>query len=152
MVADRGWLQTKGGGERYRGRATGDGEGRSGKTAPACKKVVDIRKMLCYYMDSRAGVAELADAYGSGPYGGNPVKVQVLSPAPCILRPCGAFFISKDCFRANIRAARSTTSQCRTSFAASTPWPRAFAERCGLPTCTYAIIKAIMCDGKGGYR
>lgn len=29
-----------------------------------------------------AGVAELADAYGSGPYGGNPVKVQVLSPAP----------------------------------------------------------------------
>lgn len=29
-----------------------------------------------------AGVAELADAYGSGPYGGNPMKVQVLSPAP----------------------------------------------------------------------
>jgi hypothetical protein len=29
-----------------------------------------------------AGVAELADAYGSGPYGGNSMKVQVLSPAP----------------------------------------------------------------------
>ena len=29
-----------------------------------------------------AGVAELADAYGSGPYGGNPMEVQVLSPAP----------------------------------------------------------------------
>ncbi len=28
---------------------------------------------------NHAGVAELADAYGSGPYGGNPVKVQVLS-------------------------------------------------------------------------
>ena len=27
-------------------------------------------------------MAELADAYGSGPYGGNPMKVQVLSPAP----------------------------------------------------------------------
>ncbi len=31
---------------------------------------------------TNAGVAELADAYGSGPYGGNPMKVQVLSPAP----------------------------------------------------------------------
>ena len=29
-----------------------------------------------------AGVAELADAYGSGPYGLRPMKVQVLSPAP----------------------------------------------------------------------
>ena len=35
---------------------------------------------------NHAGVAELADAYGSGPYGGNPVKVQVLSPAPLIER------------------------------------------------------------------
>ena len=41
-----------------------------------------------------AGVAELADAYGSGPYGGNPVKVQVLSPAPRTLRPSGAFFVT----------------------------------------------------------
>ncbi len=31
---------------------------------------------------SCAGVAELADAYGSDPYGGYPMKVQVLSPAP----------------------------------------------------------------------
>lgn len=29
-----------------------------------------------------AGVAELADAYGSGPYGGNSLGVQVPSPAP----------------------------------------------------------------------
>ena len=35
---------------------------------------------------NHAGVAELADAYGSGPYGGNPVKVQVLSPAPLIVK------------------------------------------------------------------
>ena len=35
-------------------------------------------------LQSHAGVAELADAYGSGPYGGNPMKVQVLSPAPSI--------------------------------------------------------------------
>ena len=34
-----------------------------------------------------AGVAELADAYGSGPYGGNPMKVQVLSPAPRTRQP-----------------------------------------------------------------
>ena len=42
---------------------------------------------------NHAGVAELADAYGSGPYGGNPVKVQVLSPAPLIERaPAMGFF------------------------------------------------------------
>ena len=35
---------------------------------------------------AHAGVAELADAYGSGPYGGNPVEVQVLSPAPLSFR------------------------------------------------------------------
>ena len=29
-----------------------------------------------------AGMAELADAYGSGPYGGNFMQVQVLFPAP----------------------------------------------------------------------
>ncbi len=29
-----------------------------------------------------AGMAELADAYGSGPYGGDFVQVQVLFPAP----------------------------------------------------------------------
>ena len=29
-----------------------------------------------------AGMAELADAYGSGPYGGNSMEVQVLLPAP----------------------------------------------------------------------
>ena len=42
-----------------------------------------------------ADVAELADAYGSGPYGGHPMKVQVLSPAPLISRrPLGRFFIA----------------------------------------------------------
>ena len=42
-----------------------------------------------------AGVAELADAYGSGPYGGNPMKVQVLSPAPLNERAPsnGGFFV-----------------------------------------------------------
>ena len=33
-------------------------------------------------MLTHAGVAELADAYGSGPYGGNSMEVQVLAPAP----------------------------------------------------------------------
>ena len=33
-----------------------------------------------------AGVAELADAHGSGPCGGYPMKVQVLSPAPFTCR------------------------------------------------------------------
>ncbi len=37
---------------------------------------------------AHAGVAELADAYGSGPYESNLMKVQVLSPAP--LRTNGA--------------------------------------------------------------
>ncbi len=41
-----------------------------------------------------AGVAELADAYGSGPYGGNPMEVQVLSPAPLATSPSQeGFFI-----------------------------------------------------------
>ena len=57
--------------------------------------------VLGYYLSrsfngSYAGVAELADAYGSGPYGGNPVKVQVLSPAPRTLRPLGAFFVIEE--------------------------------------------------------
>ncbi len=40
-------------------------------------------------------MAELADAYGSGPYGGNPMKVQVLSPAPLNERAPsnGSFFV-----------------------------------------------------------
>ena len=44
---------------------------------------------------TNAGMAELADAYGSGPYGGNPMKVQVLSPAPLIERAPsnGSFFV-----------------------------------------------------------
>src|SRR3954469_24067859 len=35
---------------------------------------------------ARADVAELVDAHGSGPCGGNPVEVQVLSSAPPSLR------------------------------------------------------------------
>lgn len=38
-----------------------------------------------------AGVAKLADAYGSGPYEGNFMKVQVLSPAPLLLAPLVLF-------------------------------------------------------------
>ena len=34
-----------------------------------------------------AGMAELADAYGSGPYGGDSVQVQVLFPAPNSTNP-----------------------------------------------------------------
>ena len=47
-----------------------------------CKKVLEIDEEGVVVFKTYAGVAELADAYGSGPYGGNPVKVQVLSPAP----------------------------------------------------------------------
>ena len=36
----------------------------------------------CCKISQHAGVAELADAYGSGPYESNLMKVQVLSPAP----------------------------------------------------------------------
>ena len=44
-------------------------------------------------MAIHAGVAELADAYGSGPYEGFLMKVQVLSPAPLHLQsPSGLFF------------------------------------------------------------
>ena len=35
-----------------------------------------------YIKTQYAGMAELADAYGSGPYGGDSVEVQVLLPAP----------------------------------------------------------------------
>ena len=40
-----------------------------------------------YYLSFRitpAGVVELVDTHGSGPCGGNPVEVQVLSPAPIL--------------------------------------------------------------------
>ena len=50
-----------------------------------CKKVLEIDGEGVVVFKTYAGVAELADAYGSGPYGGNPVKVQVLSPAPSII-------------------------------------------------------------------
>ena len=60
-----------------------------------CKKVLEIDEEGVVVFKAYAGVAELADAYGSGPYGGNPVKVQVLSPAPRSLRPSGAFFHAK---------------------------------------------------------
>ena len=57
---------------------------------------------------NHAGVAELADAYGSGPYGGNPVKVQVLSPAPLIERaPAMGLFSCPDSVL-DVRAALGT--------------------------------------------
>ena len=52
------------------------------------KKGVDFFKNICYNIKCRAeaaiyaGMAELADAYGSGPYGRKAVQVQVLLPAP----------------------------------------------------------------------
>ena len=57
---------------------------------------------------AHAGVAELADAYGSGPYGGDPVKVQVLSPAPLIIEQAASacFF-----FCDNIRMMRNRLEQ-----------------------------------------
>ena len=50
-----------------------------------------------YLLIKCAGVAELADAYGSGPYGGNTVKVQIFSPAPAYIykAPIGGFFYAK---------------------------------------------------------
>ena len=51
----------------------------------------DVAYFLALLRCQFAGVAELADAYGSGPYGGNPMEVQVLSPAPFeIERPASA--------------------------------------------------------------
>ena len=51
----------------------------------------DVTYFLALLRCQFAGVAELADAYGSGPYGGNPMEVQVLSPAPFeIERPASA--------------------------------------------------------------
>ena len=51
----------------------------------------DVTYFLALLRRQFAGVAELADAYGSGPYGGNPMEVQVLSPAPFeIERPASA--------------------------------------------------------------
>ena len=45
---------------------------------------------------SFAGMAELADAYGSGPYGGNSMEVQVLLPAPNKKHPSGAFCLVRE--------------------------------------------------------
>ena len=45
-------------------------------------------------LTKHAGVAELADAYGSGPYESNLMKVQVLSPAPfCMQATFGWLFL-----------------------------------------------------------
>ena len=59
---------------------------------PSCaERVNDVTYLLALLRCQFAGVAELADAYGSGPYGGNPMEVQVLSPAPFkIERPASA--------------------------------------------------------------
>ena len=68
---------------------------------------------------NHAGVAELADAYGSGPYGGNPVKVQVLSPAPLIERaPAMGLFSCLD----SVLDARGARCAC------GTRWTRPFSD------------------------
>ena len=57
-----------------------------------CQKTVAPAPRTCI-MAIHAGVAELADAYGSGPYEGSLMKVQVLSPAPSHFQsPSGLFF------------------------------------------------------------
>lgn len=52
------------------------------KTRPSCQKIPLLRVRSWGRVCSHAGVAELADAYGSGPYESNLMKVQLLSPAP----------------------------------------------------------------------
>ena len=42
---------------------------------------VDNYGIFLYNNDCLAGMAELADAYGSGPYGSNTMRVQVSFPA-----------------------------------------------------------------------
>ena len=66
-------------------------------------------------------MAELADAYGSGPYGLRPMKVQVLSPAPLDHRrpagkPAGLFL-----FWARLRGCRAS--------GASWPWRSCAPDR-----------------------
>ena len=60
----------------------------SGRKFPCAAPSCPVSSFLAFGRGRRrkasAGVAELADAYGSGPYGGNPMKVQVLSPAPLV--------------------------------------------------------------------
>ena len=52
------------------------------KTRPSRQKIPLLRVRSWGRVCSHAGVAELADAYGSGPYESNLMKVQLLSPAP----------------------------------------------------------------------
>ena len=62
---------------------------------PIAKKTVAPTPWTCI-MAIHAGVAELADAYGSGPYEGSLMKVQVLSPAPSHFQsPSGLFFLCR---------------------------------------------------------
>jgi len=50
-------------------------------TAPPCGRTVPRYRKSGATLSVRADVAELVDAHGSGPCGGNPVEVQVLSSA-----------------------------------------------------------------------
>ncbi len=52
------------------------------RRSPVAKKIPLLRVRSWGRVCSHAGVAELADAYGSGPYESNLMKVQLLSPAP----------------------------------------------------------------------
>ena len=52
------------------------------RRGPVAKKIPLLRVRSWGRVCSHAGVAELADAYGSGPYESNLMKVQLLSPAP----------------------------------------------------------------------
>ena len=67
------------------------------QTRPSCQKIPLLRVRSWGRVCSHAGVAELADAYGSGPYESNLMKVQLLSPAPLHADASwsnpGAFFV-----------------------------------------------------------
>ena len=72
---------------------------------------------------NHAGVAELADAYGSGPYGGNPVKVQVLSPAPLIERaPAMGLFSCPDSVLDARGARYARSARCARPFSDASCW------------------------------
>ena len=72
---------------------------------------------------NHAGVAELADAYGSGPYGGNPVKVQVLSPAPLIERaPAMGLFSCPDSVLDARGARYARSARCARPFSDAGCW------------------------------
>ena len=85
-------------------------------------------------------MAELADAYGSGPYGGNPMKVQVLSPAPLNERAPsnGSFFVMGP--SRGLEPAKERASRKRGAFLASWRVRRQAGEAGADPRSGYADV------------